>query len=506
MQNSRTKNSIRNSTVSVICKIITLVFSFVVRTIFINKLGKEILGIEGLFSSIITILNLADLGVGTAIIFLLYKPIAENDSKKTAAIMQYFKKFYTIVGFIVLIVGIALTPLVPYLVKLDKVIDNLYLYYILTIILTASSYFFASNRCLFEANQNSYIVTIIDSIMTMIGSSVKLLILLLTKNYVFYLIIGIITTLLTNFIIYFVGNKIYNKQLTTQHEPLSKTDKKLIGSNIKAVMAHKVGSVLVTGTDNLLISLFVSTLIVGVYSNYLLIINTISTLVTIAITALTPSVGNLKATSENSEKDFNIFKKINFISFWLICVTTICLFSLFNPFINIWIGPEFLFDWKIVLILCVNYFISTMRYGIGVFATAAGYFKQTWYKPYAEGIINLIVSIVLSKFIGVAGIFLGTTVSLLLGSFWIDPVITYKMWFKKNVLEYFVVYLLRALLTIAIGFATYKLINLIHISNLWIEWFIKAIICLIFTNICLIACLFWTKEFKEIGKKFLKKK
>lgn len=503
---SRTKNSIRNSSVVFFCKIISIIFSFAIRTIFINYLGKTILGIEGLFANIITILNLADLGLSTSIIFMMYKPIAENDERKISAILNYLNKFYFVIGFIVLSVGLAITPLLPHLINLENPIKNLNLYYILTIISTSMTYFFASRRSLFEANQKFYIVNIVDTIVTIVASILRLLILILTGSYAIYLIVTIITNLSSNLIIYIIGNKKYKYLKNYKSEKLNQGEKKELYKNMTAVMSHKVGSVLVTGTDNLLISVLLSTILVGIYSNYLMIINMIMGLVTIVISSLTPSVGNLKQESQDTNKDYNIYKLINFVTFWLVSVTAICLFCLLNPFIQTWLDSSFLFDWKIVLLLCANYYISTMRHSVGVFATAAGYFKKTWYKPFLEGLINLVCSILLARFIGVAGIFLGTTISLILGSCWIDPVITFKHWFKRSPLKYFLNYLYELIVLIAVGSLCYFATKYINLNiNVWLNLILQGITCFAIANLGLLLVSFKKNEFKEIVKKVLKK-
>ena len=502
MQKSRTANSIRNSAVVIICKMISIVFSFVTRTVFINFLGKNILGIEGLFTNIITILNLADLGLSTAVIFLMYKPIAEGNDKKTSAILNYLNRFYFIIGFVVIGIGLAITPVIPHLVNLETQIDHLYLYYILTIVSTGTSYFFASRRCIFEASQNSYIVTIIDAIVSIISSIVKLSILILTRNYALYLVVTIVINFCSNLFIYFYGNKKFTYLKQYSKEKLNDNEKKDLFKNVGAVVSHKVGSVLVNGTDNLLISVLLSTILVGIYSNYLMVINIIMGLVTIAISAITPSIGNLKETSTDIENDYKVFKLINFVTYWMVSVTAICLFCLLNPFISAWLDNTYLFDWTTVLLLCGNYYISSMRHSVGVFATAAGYFKKTWYKPYMEGIINLVASIVLAKLIGINGIFLGTTFSLLLGSFWVDPIVTFKHWFKKSPAKYFLGYILEFLIVILLGLSCYFAVKYINLNvNEWVEFGLKCLICFSVANVGMLLISIKNPQLKLLIKK-----
>ena len=503
---TRTHNSLRNSSTAIICKILVTVLSFVTRTLFVKYFGKEILGIEGLFANIINVLNLADLGISTAVVFLLYKHIAENNEKKTAAIISYLNRFYLIIGCVVLGIGVALIPLLPHLVNLDRTIDHLNLYYVLTILITSSSYFFASRRIIFEANQNSYIINITDCIAAFVSTGVKLIVLFTSRSYAMYLAIAIISNLATNIVIHCIGNKKYKELKTYKTEKLSKEEKKDLYKNVSAVMSHKVGTVLVTGTDNILISVLLNTLLVGIYSNYLLIINSLMSIIVLAINAITPSVGNLKETSTSVEHDYTVYKQINLATFWITSVTAVCLFVLFNTFINAWLDASYLFDLPVVFILCFNYYVSLMRFGVGAFATAAGYFKKTWYKPYLEGIINLVVSIILAPYLGVFGVFLGTTASLFLGSVWLDPVVTFKHWFKKSPMKYFISYLVQLVVLFIMGVTCYYITNLINITaNVWLDFIAKGCVCFGLATIIALIFSFKTKECKSLLNKILKK-
>lgn len=502
---TRTQNSIRNSITALLCKIFVLILSFITRTLFIRYLGKELLGIEGLFSNILTILNLADLGISTAVTFLLYKHIAENNGKKTAAIIAYLHRFYIIIGTVVFVVGLALIPVLPSLINLDKPIQNLNLYYILTLLITCSSYFFASRRVIFEANQNSYILNITECISSAICSVLKLVILFTSKSYALYISTSILANILTNTIIHILGNKRFPDLTQYKKEILSKNEKKDLYKNVSAVMSHKVGGVLVSGTDNILISVLLNTILVALYSNYLLIINMLMSIIVLLINAITPSVGNLKECSNNIEHDYDVYKQINLVTFWLVSITTICMFVLFNTFIETWLDSSFLLELPVVFILCFNYYISLLRHGIGSFATAAGYFKKTWFKPYLEGIINLVVSIILAPYLGIAGIFLGTTFSLILGSVWIDPVVTFKNWFKKSSIKYFISYILQLIVLFIVGASCLFVVNLINITNSWVNLIVKAIICFVLSNLLYLILLFRTKPFISLKNRLLKK-
>lgn len=507
MSKGRTRNAVINVAVNLTSKVLQLLLSFVFRTLLIRYAGNEILGLDGLFSSIVTVLNMADLGIVTAVIYFLYRPIVECDYEKIAATMNFFQKFYISVGVFVLSVGCALIPILPFLVKLPENSNvNINLIYVLTIINTATSYFLSSRRIIFEANQELYRLTLIDFIVQVALQITQIIIIVTIKNYIAILIARIVYQVLTNIFIWIYALKKY--PWLKNKSKLSKDCKKTLLTNTSAVMVHKVGGVLVTGTDNIIISSFISTLLVGFYSNYNLIISSLSTIAIAIITVLTPSIGNLKESSKDIEHHYKIFKKINSLSYIMIAFMSICLFNLINPFIQIWLGKEYLFDTNVVLVLCVNFYISLMRYPIGAFATAGGYFKQTTIKPIAESIINLVVSLSLVNYIGILGVFLGTTVSLVLGSLWVEPVIVYKKWFKKNSLLFFINYIMQFIVLVVLSTIIYYINKFITFENEIGSFVCKMVIAIIISILGLFAYSLIVPEFRETlvaGKRKIKK-
>ncbi len=505
MGKSRTDNSIRNSLAVIISKMVSLVFSFALRTIFISLLGKEILGLDGLFTNVIVILNIVDLGLGTTIIFVMYKSIAEGNEGRTVAILSYLNKFYRIIGYIILCIGLVLTPLIPRVVTTEDKLMVI-ISYILAVVGSAVTYFLADRRSLFEASQDGYIISIVDSIVSILSSIFRILVLYLTKSYTLYLGVVAVMAFVSNVITYHLGNKKYTYIKTIERVTLTHEEKKDLLGNFVAVFTHKLGSILSISISNILISILLNTTLVGIYSNYLLILNTIMTLVTIAITAVTPSVGNLKESENDVSREYSVYKLVNFVTFWLVSMTTICLVSLFNPFLSTWLDKSFTFDILTVILLCISYYLNTMRQSVVVFETAGGYLKKIWYKPLIEAVINVIVSLLLVGVMGINGIFLGSIISILLCSFWVDPYITYKHWFKKPLHKYFLNYLLEVVITILVGVGVYFLTNIINFGiNKWINLIIQAIVCLGGTNLALLLLSFRRGEFITLWDKLKSK-
>ena len=451
MIESRLQKSIRNVTFIVASKLLLMLLTFTVRTLLIKYLGVEILGLDGLFSSVVTVISIADLGLGSAVIYSLYKPIAQKDEKTIAAYISFFNKVYSIIGCIIIAVGVLTIPFLKYLINLDTTVNNIEIIYILTILSTALTYFFSSRRIMYEADQNSYKITTVDFVFNVGLQVAQILIILLFKEYIVVLIIRAVFALFNNIAIYLRGNAQYRYLTKYKREKLERDSIVSLWKNTGAIMCHKVGGVLVSGVDSIIISAFIGTLFSGYYSNYLLVITGITTFITLGLNALIPSVGNLRVTTESTEHHYHVFKEVLLTNYIMSAFAGVMLYVELDHLINVWVGSKFLLEKEVTVLLCINFYISTMRFGGGAFNTAAGYFKQTMIKPIAEGIINLIVSLVLVQHIGMFGVFLGTTVSLILGSVWVDPYVLYKNWFRKSSLEYFGQYAVMFFVTFGIG-------------------------------------------------------
>ena len=273
-QRSRTENSIINSTMSIITQVLTVILNFAVKTVFIKMLNDEYLGVNGLFTNIITMLSLADLGIGIAIPYSLYKPLAEKDEQKINILMNFYKKIYNIIGMVVLLIGLSLTPFLGLIIKdIPDNVPNLSLIYMLFVIHSASSYFFVYKKFLIDSDQKGYITSRIIFAFSTILSIIQIILLVITKNYILFLLASIIMVILQNIYISYKANKMYPFIKNKTNDKLSKDDVKDIKKNVSSLFIYKVGTVIMNGTDNIIISKFIGLIIVGFYSNYVLIIN-----------------------------------------------------------------------------------------------------------------------------------------------------------------------------------------------------------------------------------------
>lgn len=438
MQESRVKNSAINLSTALLGQGINILLNFGVRTIFIYTLSAEYLGLNGLFTNILSFLSLAELGIGGAITFCLYRPLAENDEEEIAVLMNLFKKAYIIVCVIVFVLGVCLTPFLEYFVaEMPRDIVNVELIYILFVLNSAISYLGSYKAIYVIANQKNYIVTNNKYLFRIIVAVFQVGVLLIFQDYVFYLLIKVIGTLCENISITIIANRKYPVLKKKPTKKLKAENRIHIIENIKAVFVSKIGTVIITSTDNILLSKIFGLGIVGLYSNYSMLVVTIEGLVSRFFNAITASVGNLSVASSR-EKQNEIYETINFIQFWMYTFCTIAFSVLINDFIELWIGKEYVMDQLCVFFAIANFYINGMRQNNIVFNITYGLVRYYKWIAIPTALFNLVLSIVFANIMGPAGVFVGTTISTISTSFWIEPRILMKRGLHGSLRKYWI--------------------------------------------------------------------
>lgn len=491
---SRTKNSLINLTAAMVGQVVAVPIGFVARMVFIRILGAEYLGINGLFTSILTMLSLVELGIGPAIVFSLYKPLAENDTKKVQAIMQLYKKAYTIIGTVIAVLGIGITPFLNYLIKDIPDIKNIDIIFLLFVSNSAISYFYAYKQNLIIADQRRYVVTIYRYAFFSLLNFLQIVFLYATKNYIVFLVLQIVCTLLQNLMVARSADKMYPFLRQKAAERLDGETVHEIKKNTGAMVSHKMGEIVTNSTDNIVISAMVGTLWVGLYSNYVLITVALNGIMGQFFTAITASIGNLGAT-ENKGRLLAVFRRVQFATFWIFGFSAICLFYLFNPFIAVWIGKAYWLAMDTVLLLAILFYVQGMRRAVLTFREALGLYWYDRYNPLFQTVINLGVSIALAPKFGISGVIIGTLISILTTCFLIEPYFLYKKGFDAPLKSYYFKYAVYTVATVVTGVATGKCMGFITGDTLWalIE---KSVVCLSVPNIIFFVLFCRTKEFR----------
>lgn len=494
---SRINYSIKNIFAAGLGEVLYVLSSFVVRSIFIHTLGNEFLGVNGLFSNILSIISLAELGIGTAIAYSLYKPIAENNTSEILSIMNLFKKIYFLIGFVVLGLGILLLPLLHFLSAEPIVIPNLQFVYILYVFNSFITYFYSYKATLLFAYQRKYVVSFWHNIFTLLRTILQMIVLILFESYEIFLGIQIITTFLENYIISRKVNKEYPFLVKAKTNPLNPSTANEIKMNTRAMIYHRLGGVIVNSTDNLIISKFLGVVEVGFYSNYLLITNAVTGFINIVYSSITASIGNYNVLQEEDDKA-ELFFVINYGGFWISGFASICLLCLLNPFIELWLGKEYLLDRRIVLIIVINFYLMNMRKGVLTFRDAMGLYWKDRYKALAEAIINLIASIILVKFLGLIGVLIGTTISTLTTCVWFEPYILFRYGLHQGGKRYAVTYIQYSGITILVGLISYYLSGFVELTN-FVGLLLRGIICFLIINVLFFIFTNHSKEFKKLS-------
>lgn len=502
-KDTRTTNVVRNTWVGIITQFAVLLVSFVNRTVFINMLGNDYLSVNGLYSNIINALSFVELGFGTALIYMLYKPVADNDKKKTQMIIKFYKKTYSLIGSIMFILGILVIPFMKYIIKdAPNIPENLNFIYILFLVSTCIGYFFAHNTAIINANQKNYLISLYNQLGKFIQVIIQIILLIITKNYVIYLLIQILMTLISNILISIKARKLYPYVYEKNIPDLDKKDKDIIKDKVKSLILYRIGPSILNGSDNLILSACVGLSYVGIYSNYYLITNYLNLFLNQITSSLETSIGNLNASNEVEHKEF-VFYKILYLCFIIYGSISILLMSSINDFIRIWLGEEYLFSTFIVFTIVLYNYANGMHFACCSYRTTAALFDKSKYVPVYEAALNIGISIILAKYLGVAGVFLGTTISKFLTFSWTDPVIIYKYLFKnKNIHKYFKKYFYYLFITLLIGGLATYISSLIVVNN-YLTWFIKSSIIGILVILLIILFTFKMVEYKEIKYIFL---
>lgn len=446
MENSRLKNSALNFASGFLGRVLAILLNFAVRTIFIYCLNEAYLSVNGLYSNILTVLSLAELGFGSAMVYRMYAPVAVKDYQKAAALLQFYKKIYIIIGVVIFLLGLCVIPFMDYIIKDKPDISGLTLYYILFLINTSISYWFSSYKAsVLYADQKEYIKANVQNTMAILQSGLQIVLLLLFRKYLLYLLIQLAGNIFLNLYVAHLVDKRYPEIQTYQGASLSTEERVQIRKDTEALVLSRFGHVALNGTDNIIISAVVGVLWVGRLSNYTLICDSVTSVLCQITAAITGSLGNFFAT-EDKHAGYALFKKVEFLNFWLYGFSFIALATLLDPFVQIWAGERFVLGLPISIAIAINFFVAGYMNTLWVFRSTIGLFKQGKFRPILVAILNIILSIFLGKLWGVFGVLFATFLSRAAISLWYDPLILHRYGFEVSCKPFFARYFRRVLL------------------------------------------------------------
>ena len=491
-----------------IANVISIVMGYFVRIAFTAAFSKSYLGINGLFTEIIGILSLSELGVETSITYALYKPIEEKDEEKQKQIMLFYRNIYRIIAVVVACIGLILMFFLPYIIKDYQEIENVRLIFFLYIFNSVSSYFLIYKKTLIDANQKAYITTIFRAASFILQDVLQIILLKIHPDFILYLLIGIAVTLGKNIAISKTAEKMYPFLKKPVEKPLPVQDRKDIWKNVRAMMMNKVGTILISNTDNILLSMFSGIQIVGIYSNYNLIISAVKEVLARLFEGISASVGSFAVANTKNEVE-KIYSISFFIAIWTHTVACICLYIALKPFVYLSFGTSYTLSDPLILLLVLLLFISGIRKPSQIFHDSLGLFWHDRYKAPLEAVLNIVFSVIFAKMYGTIGVFLGTLASAVTSGMWIEPHVIYKYGFDMKIRNYLKIFIPEVLAAFLIfGITVYPLM-MIHIDSLLLQIVVRLPLAFILSNI-LIVLLFRKKpEFQSalsLLKTFLTKR
>ncbi len=499
---SRTQKSAKNFAVGMISQIFTILLSFVSRTVFLHFLSSEYLGINGLLSNVLTVLSFAELGIGEALTYAMYKPAKENDRAMIGKLLTVYKRAYTAVAVVVGVLGLVLSFFLNYIIsEPPKIPESMQVIFWMYIVNNMASYLLAYKKSVLIAYQENYIITYATQATTVVQQLLQMFLLCTTRRYYLYLAVQIVCTFLNNVIIAWIVKKRYPWIASYKHEKLPKEISQGISKNVKALSVSRIAAIVANGADNIIISKMLGLTSVGLVSNYTMVINALNGILWNGLSNMTSSFGNFNvdSTFEQRRKNFN---ELFLCSYWLYGFLFVGLVVLINPFITLWLGNDYLLSETVAGVLALNIYISGVNFPAYAYQATLGMYDKMKLPYVMFGIFNIILSIILGLRMGLFGIYIATAVSRLCTSELASGYYVYRYGLNLSPWKYAGKYVGAGILLAINAFITNRIVSQIAIPGI-IGFILKVITCTLVCNLIYLVCFFRTKEFKSLKSRII---
>lgn len=497
IEESRLQKSTKNMFSGALFRIFSFFTAFIVRKIFIVYLGNAYLSVNGLYTSILSMLSLAELGFGTAMVYSMYKPLADKDYRKLTQIMNLYKRAYFFIGSFILVAGLCLVPFLDNIIKNKPDIPGLTFYYLLFLFNSVISYwFFAYRSSVLQADQRSSVIANYSTLFNALKTILQIVVLVIFHNFTIYLVMQIGCTILQNITISLKVTKdypIFNKE---ENSELPASEKKKIFSDVRALMIQKISFKVLNTSDSLIISSFIGVNWVGLLSNFIMVEEAVVSFISQIFTSITASLGNFFA-KESKVNGYHLFKRLFFMNYWLYGFSTVALISLLNPFIELWLGKEYTLSQFIIVALVIRFFIEGYMNLMSTFRATLGLFTQGKYFPLIVASINIFLSIGLSYPFGVAGVLIATPLSRCVINAWYMPLIIHRDGFQQSVKTFYFECIKKWLILAIITIINYKVVSIIlcrHVT--FVSFSLATIVTAFLPNAFLLVIYFRTDDFQ----------
>lgn len=495
-KNSKIHNIMKSTFAGILNNLCLIVLNLISRKLFLNYIGIEYLSVAQIISNILVILSFSELGLSNAVLYMLYKPVAQNDENTIKRIVIMYSKFNKVIGCVIAVLGTVMMPMIHFFITTSIPNRIVYLIYLLNLYSSVSTYFYTYRSALLSANQKDYIASIISVITSFVRIILQCCVIYFTKNYIVYLLTTIIASIIQNGIVYYYVGKLYPFIKNNKGVVIDENERKQLLNNIKAFVSVKIAAIVINNTDNILVS-WLDTIMVGMCSNYISISGQLKSLIGIFQNSVFHSIGIANAEQNDKKKIYILFKKVMLVNTFIVGLSATCLGVLWNDFIVMWIGEKYLVNNLIFASLLLNFTWGLIISPIWMFRDANGLFIYVKKMLLLNAMLNILLSIILGKTIGVSGVYFATIISDLITDFWYDSKLIYtKVFEKKNSIKY-QIYVIENVIAIT---ALIFLINFItsSFSKGIILWLCKAMICVLLYTMYFVIRNIGSNEFREI--------
>lgn len=490
----RSQYSALNVGTNLFFHVLKVLVGFVARRVFLNTLGVQYLGVNQVFTQIINVLSLTELGIGTAILFSLYAPLAKNDTQKVAALLALYRTLYRRIAAVVAALGLAILPFLSFFLDADINMLQARAVFLLFVANAVISYLYVYKANVINADQRGYVVGIIRGAGTVAANLLQIAVLLLTHNFILYMVVNTLCIIAQNLIISRRADRLYPYIRQKDAPPLPEEERRDLFAKTRAVFLHDIGGICVNSTDNIILNVVKGNVVGGLYSNYAYVTTVLRDILRQIFAGITASMGNLIAAGDR-RRVTTAYHNLMFLDFWIYGFASAGLMTMLTPLVALWMGEDMTMSTAIVAVLVVNFYLNGMRECSAVVKSAAGMFAPDRYMPLVESAINLVVSILLVRRLGVIGIFIGTVISTLAVPFWVQPLVVHRLVLKAPMGGYWRRYALYLAAAAAGCGLTYALTARVVLPNAVAAFAVKFLICLVVPNGLFALLFFRTPQF-----------
>lgn len=495
------KKASLNITVGMIGRLLVLFIGLFSKSFLVRILGQEANGLYSLYVSVIGVLSIVDLGIGSAITFSMYRPIAKRDDNQISALYYLYKRIHFYLFWIILVIGLIITPFIPMMAKGTTGEINIYITYIVFLTATSLTYLLGHKMSFINAFKDNYVTTLVHSGKLLLESALQIVVLVLTKNFVYFLLVKVLANILEIIVVDIVFKKRY-KHKVNDYKDLDENIKKEVIDNVKALSVYQIGATLINSFDSIIIGAFVGVNDLGLFSNYVLIAVSMNSVLSLIFDEITSIVGH-QYVLVDKKRYYEQFKIAYIINFVVGVFFFLGYYSTSHELVEIIFGADQVIDNNIIIVITISYYINFMRRSQQLFKRASGVFHHDKYKPLIEGIVNIILSILLVKYIGIIGVLVATIITRLAISYTVDVYVLFKNRFEANMFKFYIIHYGTVICLTGLIFF-FNVVNVFTIEQTLLRFIVNGILSVVITLLFFVIIYIGSNKFRDIINETIK--